>query len=415
MDNSLRVVILDQDQEARYQTQQMVQQLGYTVVAQTGLGTEAVSTVVDAKPDIVLCAFREPLARVVHTVESITHATKECPVIAYAPNSSLDLVRQAMLAGARDFLKAPLKPEELKRSLTSALEAGERWRLRESSGGNLLGPDGTIVTVFGAKGGVGKTTVAVNLAVALATVAGQKVLLVDADDTFGDGASSLSLRPEYTVTDILRQPAETAESFDKYLTYHESGLAVAASPESPFEWRAVPVDRFEAFLRRAARLFDVVLVDTSGTLSEINQAALEAASTVLWVTTPEYASVRDSIQAMNAMRRLRVQEERIRFVLNVTSLDSEASASSVAEALGHDLFWVIPYDAQARRAAQVGHAIIGDAKSPAGATIANLALVLSGLPARGKNGKVKQQKRRGTLLRLPFRRRQPPAEQEAPA
>ncbi len=413
MVSSARVAIIDQDPDARYQVQQLVTSLGFAVVAQAGVGTEGVSAVIDANPEIVLCGFKEPVARVAQTVESIAHATTDVPVIAYAPDSSLELVRRAMSAGARDFLPSPLKPEDLKRALHAALEAGERRRLRDAAG-RPMAPEGAIITVFGAKGGIGKTTVAVNLAVALVQEAGQKVLLVDADDTFGDSAAALSLQPGGSVTDLLRLP-ESADGFEKLLAYHESGLAVAAGPQSPFEWRGTSVEQLRQLLWRVARQFDVVVVDTAGTLSEVSQAALEAASMVLWVTTPEYASVRDTLQALQAIRQLRVPEDRIRFVLNVTSIDSEASPSSVQEALGHELFWIVPYDAQARRSAQLGRALIGEKKSPAAKTLTNLARALSGLPGLEKRRRFF---RRRTPDRSPVR--QAPlagelTEQEVPA
>jgi pilus assembly protein CpaE len=414
MPSSPRVVIIDQDPDARFRIQQLVTSLGFSVVAQTGIGTEAVSTVSEANPDIVLCGFAEPVTRVGQTIEAITHATKDVPVLAYAPNRSWELVRQAMLAGARDFLPSPLEPEELKRSLTAALEAGERRRMRDAPGGNLLGPEGAIITVFGAKGGVGKTTVAVNLAIGLVQEAGQKVLLVDADDSFGDSAASLALQAEYSVTDLLRD-GESPESLEKQLTHHKSGLAVAAGPSSPLEWRSATPERLVQLLRRAARLFDVVVVDTGGSFSEIGQAALETASLILWVTSPEYNSVRDSVQALHALRAVRIPEDRIRFVLNLTSWETEATPASVADALGHQLVWIVPHDAQARRAAQLGHPLIEEhPNSPAGLTFANMARALSGLPPRTKD--TKRQRRWLRPPRLPgFRRRQATAEQEARA
>ena len=132
MTQSPRVVIVDQDPDARFHVQQLVTHVGFTVSGQAGLGTEAVAQVTELKPEIVLCGLKEPLTRVVQTMESIAHAAPDVALIVYSASGDLETARQAMLAGARDFLQTPLKPEELRRSLTAALEAVERRRMREA-------------------------------------------------------------------------------------------------------------------------------------------------------------------------------------------------------------------------------------------------------------------------------------------
>lgn len=378
MASSLTVVVIDQDPEARFQVGRLVQQADFELSGQAGVGTEAVALASDAGPDIVLCGMNEPVVRAVQTIEALVHASPQTPVIAYAGSGDLQLVRRAMLAGARDFLQTPIKPEELGRSLFAALESEERRRLGESSGA-VLGAAGSIITVSGAKGGVGKTTLATNLAVALAG-AGQSVVLVDADDTFGDAADNLALRGERTVTDALRElDTEQPEGVRRFLTYHQHGLAVLAAPASPFEWRGVPGDRLEALLRALARQFDAVVVDTASTLSDVSMAALGAASVVLWVTTPEYASVHDSLQAFQALRSVNRLDDRVRVVLNIASSEVEVRPDSIEQALGAAIFRIIPYDRMVRRCAQAGQSFVeADPHSPASAGVIELAEALSG-------------------------------------
>jgi pilus assembly protein CpaE len=387
MAKSPGVFVVDQDPDVRFQVQRLIPQTGFAVSGQAGLGTEAVALATETKPDIILCGLKEPVARVVQTIEAIVHSLPETPIIVYSNSGEIETIRKAMLAGARNFLQAPFKPEELKRSLTATLEAEERRYLREA-GSAVLAPQGAIITVFGAKGGVGKTTVAVNLAVALARRAGQSTVLVDADDTFGDAAATLALTPERTVTDGLRElDGVDSDGLKKFLSYHESGLAVLPAPDSPFEWKGIAGERLQQLLHRLARQFDAVVVDTGSTLSDASQAALEAASLILWVTTPEYASVRDSLQALQAIRSLRLPDDRIRVVLNVTSPEIEVSPSSIEEALARQFFWTIPYDRLLRRSAQLGQALVdAHPDSPAAHNLADLALLLSGLPPESRNG-----------------------------
>ena len=387
MAKSPGVLIVDQDPDARFQIQQLIPQVGFAVSGEVGLGTEAVALATETKPAVIICGLREPMARAVQTIESLVHNLPETPVIVYSESGELETARKAMLAGARDFLPTPIQPDDLKRSITAALESLERRHLRDA-GNAMLGPEGSIVTVFGAKGGVGKTTVAVNVAVAAAQQAEQTVVLVDGDDTFGDAASTLALTPEHTVIDGLRMLEDPeGGSLADVLSHHDSGLAVLPAPASPLEWQTVPGERFRALLHQLARQFDVVIVDTGSTLGEVSQAALETASLILWVTTPEYASVRDSLQAFKAVSSLQLQDDRIRVVLNLSAPEVEVQPSSIEEALGHQIFWTIPYDRYLRRSAQIGRSLFDTyPSSPAARTFADLALVLSGLPPESKNG-----------------------------
>jgi pilus assembly protein CpaE len=381
MAKSPGVFIVDQDPDARFQIQQVVQQTGFAVSGQAGLGTEAVALATETRPDMVLCGLKEPLARVLQTIESLVYALPETSLIVYSTSVEIDTIRQAMLAGAKDFLLAPIKPDDLKRSLTAMLEAIERRRLREGNNA-ILGPEGAIITVFGAKGGVGKTTLAANLAVAFVKTARQDVVLVDADDTFGDAAAALALTPDHTVTDALRTlDGADSDGVAKQLTRHASGLLVASAPMNPFEWKDVSGEQVQRFLRQLARQFDVVLVDTAGTLSEVSQAALESSSLILWITTPEYTSVRDSLQALQAVRQLRVPSDRIRVVLNLAFPEVEVRPSSIEDALGRQIFWTIPYDKLLRRTGQLGQSLVeAHPYSPAARNITDLARTLAGLP-----------------------------------
>lgn len=373
------VFVVDQDPDVRFNVQRLIPQTGFAVSGQASIGTEAVALATETRPDIILCGLKEPVARVVQTIESLVHALPEIPIIVYSDSGELETIRKAMLAGSRDFLRAPFEPEELRRSLMAILEAEERRHLQQA-GSAMLASQGSIITIFGAKGGVGKTTVAVNLAVALGRQARQATVLVDADDTFGDTAATLALTPERTVTDALRAlDGADGEDLKNFLTYHESGLAVLAGPASPFEWRGIAGERMQQLLHRLARQFDVVLVDTGGTLSDTTLADLEAASLILWLTTPEYASVRNSLQALQAVDSLRLPEDRVRIVLNMASPEIEVDPDSIEEALGRQIFWTIPYDRLLRRSAQLGQAVVhSHPQSPAAGNLTELALVLSG-------------------------------------
>ncbi len=379
MANAPRVLIVDQDPEARYRSRQLVEQAGFQAGGDAGLGTEAVAQASDLRPDVVLIGLKEPMARAIQTVEAITRDLPATPIVCYADTNELQTVRQAMLAGARDFLQWPAKPDELRRSLIAALESEERRKLH-TNGAGTLGPRGAIITVFGAKGGVGKTTAATNLGVALAARGDQSVVLVDADDSFGDTAASLGLGQGPSLTDALREPGPLDETtLQRFLHHHASGVAVMAGPASPFDWRSVSGERLREALTALSRQYDVVLVDSGSNMSDVSIAALEAASLVLWMTTPDYASAHDSIRALQVMSTIPIEDDRIRLVMNQTTPELDVSPASIEAALGRTIFWTIPYDREIRRSAQLGRAVVEAVpRSAAAISFVDLATVLSG-------------------------------------
>src|SRR3972149_2286820 len=223
MARKLAVLLIDQNPDRRFRVKQSVMQAQFAVCGEAGYGNAAVSLATEVKPDVILCSMEKVTERSAQTVESLIDALPETPVVVYSPDSDLEIARQAMQSGARDFLPEPVNPEALRKAILSALESETRRRLR-LSGDLPSSPQGIVVTVFGPKGGIGKTTVVTNLGVALAR-SGQSVACLDADAGFCHVASMLDILPERTIVDLSRQLDEVdRETLPRYLLPHGGGL-----------------------------------------------------------------------------------------------------------------------------------------------------------------------------------------------
>ena len=146
----------------------------------------------------------EPIARATQTMSSIADALPDTPIIVYSGLSDAASVRRAMVAGARDYLVKPPRPEELARAIYSVLEQEERRRSRALGDTASSAARGTVLTVFGAKGGIGKTTISTNLATALAKNSNSSVAIVDMDTRFGDVAIMMDVVVEFSIADVGR-------------------------------------------------------------------------------------------------------------------------------------------------------------------------------------------------------------------
>ncbi|MEX1193704.1 MAG: AAA family ATPase [Dehalococcoidia bacterium] len=374
------VLIVDQDLQARFEVKQLVRaaQLGFA--GEAGLGTEAVSLASEVKPDVIICGMSHPPERSLRTIEALLDVLPETPIIAYAREEEVDVVRQAMLAGARDFLQIPAEVERLSDSIRSVLESEERKRLRLSGQSKGIGPKGLVIAVFGAKGGVGKTTIATNLGLALAGSLGQSVVLVDGDNSFGDVAAMLDMRPERSIVDFIRDTDKIDRTnVTEYLMRHPSGLWVLPAPRESLLWRSVPPEGIRKVLNIVARRFDIVLVDSAAMLSDLALAILDEANMVLWITSTDFSSINNSLLGLEALQQISYPEARIRLVLNVTSSDDGVRPAKIETVLKRDFFWSIPYDREIRTGAQVGNpAVIASPDGNGARTLIQLAQALTG-------------------------------------
>jgi pilus assembly protein CpaE len=381
-------LIIDTDIQARFDIKQVVKASGLTIAAECGFGVEAVSTAQEARPDAVIVGVTEPMERALQTVEALQSILPETPVIVYSASKEVETIRKAMMAGARDFLAKPVKPETLRASVLTALESEEKRKLRQLGQLPTAPSAGTVVTVFGAKGGIGKSTISTNLAIALAQMGRSSVVLVDLDNGFGDVAGMLDIRPERTLADLVRDiDIIERDDMQRYVTRHElTELDILAGP-SVLEWRKISPDQVRRVIEVLARNYDTVLLDTSGMLNELAELAVEVATIVLWVTTTEYASVKDSLEAMRALKMLSYSQERVRIVMNAISPDDAVRPSVVQDALQRDVFWNVPYDKKVRQGTHLGQPIVITApQSVAARSLVDLATIIAGGRIDRNNG-----------------------------
>jgi pilus assembly protein CpaE len=373
-------MVVDQDVQARYEIKQAIRATGLTLAGESGLGIEAMTAASELRPDVIIVGVAEPMERPLQTIESLQSLLPDTPVIVYSQSREIESARKAMLAGARDYLPRPVKADVLRDSVFKAMEAEENRRLRKTGHLPAAATAGTIITVFGAKGGIGKSTVSTNLATSLAQGQADSVVIVDLDNGFGDISGMLDVKPERTLFDLVRDLDKVqADDLPKYLVKHElTGLNVLAGP-TVLEWRQISADQVRRAVEMLARYYDKVVLDTSGILNEVSELALEIGTIVLWVTTTEFASVSDTIQAIKALKTLSYSQERVRFVVNAISPDDGVRPSAVQEALQQEIFWQIPYDKKVRQGTHLGQPIIiTSPNSVAAKSLADLATVIAG-------------------------------------
>ncbi len=385
MARNSKVIIIDQDPSSRAETQRMLALGGLAVMGAAGYGMEAITLARETGPEVVVISIEEPLARSLQTAEAVTDVLPHAPMIAYSTISDPGAIRRAMQVGAKDYLIAPLKEEDLARSIQEVLAQEER-RQQRISGDVEAQAYGTVVTVFGAKGGIGKTTIATNLATALVQKTGQSVALSDLDTRFGDVAILMDISADRSIADLaLPDEQIDREVVQACLYTHNTGVAILPAPIRPSEWHNVHPGHIEKIVAILATAHDYVILDTPGTFNDIVARSLEMSTIVLLIATLDLASLKDTILALEMLRSWSFPSEKVKIVINHTSPAQADTRIDVRKILGKDVFWNIPYDRGIAQATQLGTPIVASKpKAKAAESFTELAFALSGVRPRSK-------------------------------
>jgi pilus assembly protein CpaE len=272
----------------------------------------------------------------------------QCPGISVLLIARPDpqLLQAAMRAGIRDLLDPASDAAEIRAALERAASAaaGRRRVLRPLE--DTARYTGRVITVASPKGGVGKTTIATNLAIGLTSSAPQSTVLVDLDVQFGDVASALGLTPEYTLPDAVRGPASRDTMVLKtFLTQHPSGLYAVCGSDSPAAGDTVTGEDVGRLLALLAREFRYVVVDTAPGLSEQTLAALDRASDVVMLSSMDVPGVRGLRKELDVLRELCMIPAGRHVVMNFADPKGGLSVRDVELAIGAGVDVVLPRSA----------------------------------------------------------------------
>jgi pilus assembly protein CpaE len=269
----------------------------------------------------------------------------QCPGISVVlvADPSPALWQAAMRSGVRDVVPSASDAAELRAAIDRAGQAasGRRRVLRPLD--ETARYTGRVIAVASPKGGVGKTTVATNLAIGLTQAAPQSTVLVDLDVQFGDVASALGLTPEFALPDVVAGPAaEDTMVLKTFLTQHPSGLYAVCGADSPAAGDGVSGADVSRLLAALAREFRYVVVDTAPGLSEQTLAALDRATDVVMLTSMDVPGVRGLRKELDVLRELCMIPAGRHVVMNFGDAKGGLSVRDVETAIGSGVDVVLP-------------------------------------------------------------------------
>ncbi|MGL5865969.1 MAG: AAA family ATPase [Dermatophilaceae bacterium] len=269
------------------------------------------------------------------------------------------VLTQALQLGVREVV-----PADDTSALLEALRRSQNLTSRMvnyRSGGGAEVQHGKVVTVFSAKGGVGKTAVSTNLAVTLAS-GGARTLLVDLDLSFGDDAISLQLLPTRTMTDAIAMTGSIDEQgLASLVTRHEpSGLDVLCAPSSPADADRIPVQTVSEILRVGRQHYDWVVVDTPPSFTEHVLAACDISDRLVLIATLDISAVKNLKLSLDTLDLLGVLKDSRYVVINRADTKQGLRVEDVTAAINQPIAATIPHSASLPNSVNRGVALVLD-------------------------------------------------------
>jgi pilus assembly protein CpaE len=355
--DKIRLLIVDDIPETRENLRKLLFfESDIDVVGAATNGEEGIQMALELQPDIVLMDINMPGVDGITASERISQQVHFCQIIMMSVQGEADYLRRSMLAGAREFLIKPFSSDELVSSIRRVYQLGATRRQSMPSMGQV--PAGTsaatlatpqekgkIVTVFSAKGGVGCSTIAVNMAIALQQNAASKVALVDTSLQFGDIGVLLNLYASRTIADLVTHIDELDnELINDIFIAHSSGVKALLAPPRPEVADTVTPAIVVDVLERLRNMFDIIIVDTSSMLDDLVLSVLDISDKIIVVTTPEIPAIKNAKLLFEVTEALEYERERIMFILNKVDKRINIRAEDIEANIKYKLEAQLPLD-----------------------------------------------------------------------
>lgn len=301
----------------------------------------------ELSPDILLLDFEYVSSeQAFDLIDEIAMQYPKTAVVVILSEETMRFSQQVIMAGARAFMLHPFSQLQLLTALRRVRELQLRSTGATAFSESLVSAKTyKNFVVFSPKGGVGCTTVATNLAIALYQIIGEEVLLVDGKHLFGDIAVVMNLRTANSISDLIPHAGSMDESLIRQVVArHVSGIQILPSPSSIAMAQGIRPDDLYNVVLGLQSVYPNIVVDGGNYLSEAAVTYMDAASRILLVLTPEMSALRAARQFLDISRSLSYPREKILLVVNKVGRKSDVSVSDIEKVLRTKVFVSIPVD-----------------------------------------------------------------------
>ncbi|MDP4118852.1 MAG: AAA family ATPase [Bacillota bacterium] len=312
----IKVMIVGNNDNRIFELKSLLGNEEIAFVGFTKYGDSAMEKAISLKTNVIIIQCDNEYDDAIELAENVYVKMPGCSVIILCDRLDVEIIEKAMRAGVRKALQFPIDSKTLIDNIKTAYSVEQSRAL--NSGSSSVNMQSRVITVFGCKGGIGKTTIAVNLAVVLANM-GKKVAVIDTDLQFGDANVFFDIDSKDTIAELVEDRSSSDIDTIKRFTYlHYSGVSVLCAPRSPEYAEYVSAKNIETIINTMRPYYDYIIIDTAPTFNDASMTAIESANLVLLVLCMDISTLRNTKTTLNILDSLQ-QKDKVEVVINRTT------------------------------------------------------------------------------------------------
>ena len=344
-ENLLRLVIMNPPDKGHEALRSMFTQIPYVWLQAECTKYEFLQEVIanQTAPHVVVVAIDADLEKACKAIERLAQEMPDVGILAISKRDDGQAILKALRAGAKEFLTMPFGVDTLSEALRKLEKAG---RAHYSPTLGVVKKEKTLVISFlGSRGGVGCTSLSVNIAATLSADPHNKVVLVDLDLALGDADIALDLIADYTLSDLVENIDKLDMTFlNRSLSKHSTGLALLPHPLNVSDATMITEDHLKRIISLLAACHTHLVLDLSKSLRPTDICALAMSDFIFLVVQLEITSIRNTIRLLSTLDADGRLGPRVRLVLNRVGMVTDITREKAVELLGRPFFWEVPND-----------------------------------------------------------------------
>lgn len=329
----MTIVVLDSNDNSREVIKSYLEELGLNDLRLFSDYSNGVNEIKSLEtPPIVFVDISNETPKLLETVENIRLLTDK--IVITSTDYSTDTIVKAMRLGAREFLPKPVIKTDLERVITMLSKPENEQEISASK----------IITVYSNKGGIGKTTIAANLAAELAKATHNKVALVDLNLQLGDISTFLNLNPSFDVAYVIKNLVGKKEDtlLQAFEKYKDTKLYILSDPSYIEQSESITPQQIESLFKTLKKSFPYIVVDMSSNIDPNSLKILDCSDLVLFTTIVNIPAIRNAQRCLNLFKSRRYPADKVKIIINRFMENDEITVEDIETTLGEKIYWKIP-------------------------------------------------------------------------
>lgn len=333
MDKKLNVIITDSDATMRNILKNYLKNIdGAELCAEFDSPQDCIDKAKNT-PDCVLI-IDLAAENALQTISLIHQSARQVRIVALSDLTTTSSIIRALRAGAIEYLTKPVTETAFCALIRGFVE----------NDGDVSTNSCKVISTFSNKGGIGKTSIAVNTAVEIADMTKEKVALIDLNLQLGDVSTFLDLNPGFDIAYIAKNldNMDDSELIQSLSQYKNSTLYVVADPINIEKSKEITSEQIDSLIKRLKKIFSYIIIDVSTSIDAKSIKALDISDVILLVAVVNLPAVRNLQRCMNMFEKLGYSREKIKLVLNRYMENEEIKTSDIEDVVKQKVYWKIP-------------------------------------------------------------------------